>query len=83
MSIWDIDIGWFMLGAFFVCAIVIISIERICWKQKRDTYITKELDEARQLLQYGCECCLYDPAKDKECETCTVGTYLAKERGEK
>ena len=45
MSIWDIDIGWFFLGAALVVGVVIISIERICYNDKRAMYVTSELDK--------------------------------------
>ena len=45
MSIWNLHIGWFVLIAFAVLALVIIGMEWVCWRQKRDVYITKVMDD--------------------------------------
>ena len=41
MSIWNLHIGWFVLIAFAVLALVIIGMEWVCWRQKRDVYIER------------------------------------------
>ncbi len=38
MEIWDLHIGWFILGTFTVLVTVIISMERICYKAEQEYF---------------------------------------------
>ena len=38
---WNLNLGWFALGTFVILSLVIIGMELICRKQKRDTYIDR------------------------------------------
>lgn len=41
MNIWDIHIGWFVLGTCLIVGLLIIGMELACWRAKKNTYITK------------------------------------------
>ncbi len=45
MTIWDIDLGWFVMGAALVLGLVIIAMERLDYNAKRANRAIDALDE--------------------------------------
>ena len=44
----SVHIGWFIIGEFVVLALLVISIERICYNERKRAYITRELDKDQE-----------------------------------
>ena len=42
MNLWQIHLGWFVLGAFAVLALVMIGMEWWCWREQKALFITKD-----------------------------------------